>query len=296
MTSGTGANPAESSAAPIWVAIFGIFVLTVMDGVLKKLAQSHPVPDIALARYLVATLVCLPFATRMRWPGRAGLKIHAARGLAVLATVLLFITALKHLPLSEALTLTFLSPSLVALFGRVLLGEPVSRLTGVSIAVSFIGVLVVAGEDIANWRTPTEDMIGVAAALGSAFAYALSLVLLRARARVDGFFETVLIQNIILTIYLAPIAAWTTGGAPLIGFLTDWPSAIAMGALGAAGHLLLGWAYRRAPAARVGAVEYTGLIWGILLGLIWFGEWPGLNVLAGAALIVGGSGLLLARR
>lgn len=104
-----------------------------------------------------------------------------------------------------------------------------------------------------------------------------------------------LIQNVILSIYLLPIAAWRTG-APLVGLLPDWPLAVAMGTLGAAGHLLLGWAYRHAPAARIGAVEYTGLIWAMLLGALWFGEWPGMNVIVGAALIVGGSGLLLARR
>lgn len=286
-----------SAHAPVWVATFAIFVLTVMDSLLKKMTQSHAVPDIALARYLVAGVVCIPFAVRagMRWPSFAALKAQATRSLSVLATALLFITALKHLPLSEALTLTFLAPSLVALFGRALLNEPVSPLTGWSIAISFLGVLVVAGKDMAHWRNPTEDLVGVGAALGAAVAYALSLVWLRARARADGVIETVLIQNVLLTLYLFPIAAWRTG-APLVGLLPDWPYALAIGALGAAGHLLLGWAYRHAAAARIGAVEYTGLIWGLIIGVAWFGEWPGLNVLLGAALIVGGSSLLLAPR
>ncbi|QLP96237.1 MAG: DMT family transporter [Rhodoblastus sp.] len=223
------------------------------------------------------------------------MRAHASRSVAVLATALLFITALKHLPLSEALTLTFLAPSLVALFGRLLLGEPVSTPTMWSIAISFLGVLVVAGEDIANWRDPSEDLIGVGAALGAAVAYALSLVLLRARAQADGFVATVLIQNALLTIYLTPIAAWETG-APLVGLAADWPLALAIGTLGAAGHLLLGWAYLHAPAARIGAVEYTGLVWGMAIGVAWFGEWAGTNVIAGATMIVGGSCLLLARR
>lgn len=285
------------SSAPVLVATLGIFVLTAMDGLLKKLAQTHAVADIALARYLVAGFACLPFAlaARMRRPSWASVKAQALRGVAVLATSLLFITALKHLPLSEALTLTFLAPSLVALFGRVLLHEPVSRATGWSIAVSFLGVLAVAGKDIAQWRAPTEDLVGVAAALGAAVAYALSLVSLRSRAKADGFVETVLIQNVLLTLYLTPLAA-ASSGVPLVGLLPDWPLALGVGALGAAGHLLLGWAYRHAAAARIGAAEYTGLVWGVIIGVVWFGEWPGVNVLVGAALIVGGSSLLLVRR
>ena len=293
-------NPPASlapTAAPILVAVLGIFVLTVMDSFLKKLTQGHSVADIALARYLVAAAACLPFAFAggMRRPSLAALKAQATRSLSVLATALLFITALKHLPLSEALTLTFLAPSLVALFGRVLLKEPVSKLTGWSIAISFLGVLAVAGKDIAHWRNPTEDLVGVGAALGAAVAYALSLVWLRARAQADGVVETVLIQNVLLTLYLLPIA-WFETGAPLVGLAADWPFAVAVGVLGGGGHLLLGWAYRHAAAAKIGAVEYTGLIWALIIGVAWFGEWPGPNVLLGAALIIGGSSLLLVRR
>lgn len=289
---------APSAAGPVLVASLAILILTVMDGLLKTLTKTHAVADIAMGRYLVAALFCLPFAFagRVRRPSRAALKAQALRCVAVLATSLLFITALKHLPLSETLTLTFLAPSLVALFGRLLLGESVSRLTGASIAISFVGVLVVAGRDIASWRNPTEDTIGVAAALGAAVAYALSLTLLRARARADGVVATTLIQNVLLTLYLAPIAVWSNGGAPLVGLLADWPLALAIGALGAAGHLLLGWAYVRAQAAQIGAVEYTGLVWGILIGVLWFGETPEANVLIGAGLIVAGSSLLLTRR
>ena len=297
MSAEAGPAAPVRASTPVWVATVAIFVLTVMDSLLKKMTQSHAVADIALARYLVAGLVCIPFALRvgMRAPSAAALKAHALRSLAVLATALLFITALKHLPLSEALTLTFLAPSLVALFGRLLLKEPVSRLTGLSIAISFLGVLVVAGKEMAEWSAPTQDLIGVAAALGAAVAYALSLTLLRARAQADGVVATTLIQNALLTLYLLPIAAWQVG-TPLVGLVADWPLTLAMGALGAAGHLLLGWAYRRAEAAKIGAVEYTGLVWGVMIGVVWFGEWPGANVLIGAALIVGGSSLLLIRR
>jgi S-adenosylmethionine uptake transporter len=295
----TASHAADARAgAPVGMATLGILVLTVMDGMMKKLTLGHPVAEIAFARFFLAALMCLPlaFVARVGLPSRATLKGQALRGVFTLATSLLFITALKHLPLSEAITISFLAPSLVAAFARVLLGERVSRLTGWSIAISFLGVLVIARDDIANWRNPGEDAVGILAALGAAFAYAMSLTLLRARAKADGMIVSVVVQNIILSLLLAPIAIWQIGGAPLVGLSADWPTALCIGALGSAGHLLLAYAYARAPAARIGAVEYTALVWALILGFFWFGEWPTSSVLIGAALIVGGSSLLLIRR
>jgi S-adenosylmethionine uptake transporter len=293
-----GGPPAFAGAmAPVFVAALGICLLTTMDGFMKKLTATQNVVDIAFARFFVASVLCLPIviATRMRAPSRAALKAQALRAGFSLATSLLFITALKHLPLSEAVTLTFLAPSLVALFGRALLGETVSRFTFLAIAISFLGVVAIAWHDVGAWKNPTQDALGILAALGAAICYAISLVLLRARAQADGMVATVALQNFILTAYLAPLSIGA-GGAPLIGLGELWPLALAIGALGVGGHLLLAWAYARAPAARMGAVEYSGLVWAVLIGVVWFGEWPGANVLAGAALIVGGSSLLLVRR
>lgn len=286
-----------SAFAPVAVAAGGICLLTVMDGVMKELTATQPVADIAFARFFIASLICVPLmvAARMRTPSRETLKAQALRGAFSLATSLAFITALKHLPLSEAVTLSFLAPSLVALFGRLFLGERVARFTLAAIAISFLGVLTIAWKDIEAWRNPAQDAVGILAALCAAVCYAISLVLLRARAQADGMIATVALQNVILTAYLAPISL-IGGEAPLIGLGAQWPLAALMGALGVGGHLMLAWAYARAPAARMGAVEYSGLVWAVLVGVLWFGEWPSAGVLAGAALIIGGSSLLLVRR
>jgi S-adenosylmethionine uptake transporter len=281
--------------APLVVASLAILVLTIMDAMVKALAVRHGVVDIALARYAFGSLFALAAAGWVGFarPGAATIRAQMLRALFVVSTAVLFFTALARLPMSEALVLTFIAPALVALFARLILGEPVSRLTLVSIVVCFVGVLVIARDDMAHWKNPVEDAIGLAAAVGAAFTYAMSLVLLRARARADGVVATVAMQNVIATLYLIPVAATLAGGVPLAGLLGDWAALAAIGLLGTIGHLMLAWSYAQSVAARIGAVEYTGLIWALVIGLIWFGEWPKPSVFVGAALIVGGSGLLL---
>lgn len=288
----------RSAAAPLVVATLAILVLTVMDAMVKALAARHGVVDIVLARYAFGALFALAAAAWVGFtrPGAATIRAQMLRALFVISTAMLFFTALARLPMSEALVLTFIAPALVALFARLILGEPVSRLTLISIAVCFVGVLVIARDDMAHWKNPAEDAVGLAAALGAAVTYAMSLVLLRARARADGVVATVAMQNVIATLYMTPIAATLAGGVPLGGLIGDWAALAAIGLLGTIGHLMLAWCYAQSVAARIGAVEYTGLIWALAIGLIWFGEWPKPSVFVGAALIVGGSSLLLWRK
>ena len=63
----------------------------------------------------------------------------------------------------------------------------------------------------------------------------------------------------------------------------------AVGLLGTAGHVALAWAYGRAQASRLGAIEYTAFVWAAGIGLLFFGEVPSLATLAGAALIIVGA-------
>lgn len=286
---------ASRGLAPLVVATLGIFVLTVMDAMVKALAARHGVVDIALARYVFGAFFALGVLAfvGMARPNAATIRAQMLRALFVVATAVLFFTALARLPMSEALVLTFIAPALVAVFARFILGEPVSRLTMWSILICFLGVLVIAHDDMANWKNPADDLIGLAAALGASITYAMSLVLLRARARADGVVATVAMQNVIAAVYLTPIASVVAGGVPLGGLVGDWGALMTIGLLGTIGHLMLAWSYAQAVAARIGAVEYTGLLWALIIGLIWFGEWPKPAVFVGAALIIGGSSLLL---
>ena len=59
--------------------------------------------------------------------------------------------------------------------------------------------------------------------------------------------------------------------------------------------MLLSWAYARAPANYLSAVEYTAFIWASLFGYWLFGETLGVLTVVGAGLIVAGC-LVVARR
>ena len=152
----------------------------------------------------------------------------------------------------------------------------------------FAGVIVTAG-GVSFATIAPERALGIAAVLGCAVAYALSIVLLRQRAkRGDPPLTIALFQSAIPAAILALPAAlfW----APIAS--ADWPAFILIGALGLAGHVALALAFARGEASRLVAVEYTGLIWAILIGLVFFAEMPTPQAMLGAALIIGACWLL----
>ena len=268
-------------------ALAGLALLCAMDAVIKDVAGRYPVFEIAFARYLFGSLVigALAAVARPGWPSRETLRANGLRALLVVVTATTFFYALARLPLAETVALSFLSPIFVALAANLILGEAVDRRVVSGIAAGFAGmVVIVAGKTGLSFE---GSFWGVAAVLLSAVTYALSMVLLRARAQTDPVVTIVAIQNAApAAILLVPaLLVWRPPS------LEDWGLLAFIGTLGVLGHLLMARAYAKAQAARLASLEYTALIWASLFGFAFFGEVPTVATLAGAALIVVGAGV-----
>lgn len=278
-------------------AILGIGLLCAMDAVIKAATVRYPVIEVAFLRFAFgfAWMLVLVALVRPPLPSAQALKINAVRGLVVVATVLTFFTSLSRLPLAEATALSFLAPTFMALFGVMILRERVDRRVVAALAIGFSGMLVIvfgAGNPLAGLDAARLDPLGVAAGLAAAVFYALAMVLVRARARIDGIVTIVALQNLIPALVLAIPAAFVF--VPLTG--EDVLLFTLAGFLGASGHLLLTRAFRAAEAARIAPLDYTSLVWATALGFVFFGELPGWATLAGAGLIVASAFVASRRR
>lgn len=286
---------ARFQAGPAMMAVAGIGILSVMDGLIKYAAGAHGIGQIALMRYGFGALVALAVfrATRTALPSMAVVRPHAWRSIVVALTALFFFYSLAVLPLAVALALSFTSPIFIALFAAALLGERPGRSILIALGLGFLGVLVVLWSEIepAAHAGAGTNALGLAAAIASAITYALAMVTLKSRAARDPLPTIVLLQNSFAGALLAPLGVvqWTLPtAAELVVFFT-------IGALGTAGHLCMAWAYGRADASRLGVLEYTAFVWAVGIGLLAFGEIPSAGTLLGAALIVGGA-LVASRR
>src|SRR5215217_6955247 len=130
---------------PVLRATAGIAVLSAMDAVIKGMAAHYPVLQVTLLRFVCGTVVATGVValTRPGWPSRETVVANALRSVIAVLTATTFFFALGQLPLAEALVLSFLAPTFVALFGMLLLKEAVDRRVIGALAVGFAGTVVV---------------------------------------------------------------------------------------------------------------------------------------------------------
>ncbi|WP_262296106.1 DMT family transporter [Microvirga sesbaniae] len=277
---------------PALRAAAGIAVLSIMDAVIKGMSAHYPTFQVAFLRFMCGSLVVAGVVAVLKpgWPNRETVAANAIRSVIAVVTALSFFYALGQLPLAETLVLSFLSPMFIALFGMLMLREKVDgRIVG-AIAIGFLGTLVVVFGQTGETGA-ARSWAGVAAALVSAITYALSLVLLRQRAQRDKFLHIVIFQNIGPFILVAPFGLWAW--QPLNTAHLPW--FLLMGVLGVIGHVLMATAYAKAQAARLAPLEYTALIWAVLIGYGVFSEVPTWATLGGGILIVAAA-MLTSRR
>ena len=273
----------DGGIVPIALVALAILVLTGMDATMKIITQTLPVVQGTLLRYGVAAIVLLPlFLARRERIVRPSLPAHIARGTLIASTASLFFFAISRLPLALVIAIAFLAPLFIAILGRIILGEPVARRTGIAIGTGFSGVLVILAGEI-EVGAPAIDLLAFAAAIAAAFGYALAQVLIRRQTATETAVAIVTFQSVVAAAVLVVPGAfvWEPIPADLL------PLAVAVGVMGGTGHLLLAAGLARGKAARLALIEYTAFPWAAILGFLLFGEVPRVETLIGAAIIVG---------
>jgi len=280
---------------PLLAAAMAATCFIGMDSVIKLMAMRYDSLQLSLFRFAGGSMfaVCLWAWKRSPLPSRAGWRLHFARSVLLLLSIVCYFHALTQLPLALAVTISYLSPIFVAALAIPVLKERPSvwiwaalgsGLTGVSIAVA--PELIAAFDGVG-----TERLLGMASAAVAALSFAGVMLMARRQAGRDSMWTILLIQSLLPLLLLAGPAALDWRPVQR----SDLALILAAGALGTLGLLCLTFAFTRLEASRVAPLEYSGFVWAVLLGYLLFGEVPTLPTLVSALMIVGGCLLLLRR-
>lgn len=297
MTAAAGAGLRHQPVRAMVYSFSAIASLTLLDAGVKWLTTDYAVPQIAFIRYVFGLTLAIILAARLGGLGTLKTRRplgHALRSVFNLATMITFYFALKMMPLADTMAITFATPLFLTALSVVLLREQVGWRRWSAVIVGFVGVLLIlqpSGEGVAA---------GALLALVSAFLYALTLITSRQLSTTEP-------SHTILFYYSVGVLTMT-GLAGLLGesdLLPSWQWAplratdlwifALVGVAGSFGQYFLNQAFRYGEVSFLAPIEYTGLLWGILYGLVLWGEVPSWIMLAGAA-IVAGSSLYIAQR
>ena len=193
---------------------------------------------------------------------------------------------LRTLPLSTAYSIFFVAPLLITALSVPFLGEQVGPRRWIAIAIGLVGVLVVL--------RPTGDGVLTVAGLAvllAALGYAVSAITVRVLARTDST-QAMVVWLMAMMALGAGAFAWPDW-VPLRGEHA-WLIA-GIGVAGALGQYAITEAFRLGQASLLAPLEYTALLWGVLLDLTIWGVLPDGVTWVGSAIIIA-SGLYLLRR
>ncbi len=277
----------DTSPLPAVLAcLLGIFLLSVMDATAKALVLVIGAYNALLWRSILGTAVAgagwTVFAPRL--PAKSTLRLHLLRGVVTSFVALSFFYGLGHLPLAEAIALSFIAPLVALLLAALLLGENIRRLAVWGSLAGLAGVIVIMLGKMNSADYGPDSAIGMAAIITSAILYAYNLILTRRQALVAKPLEVVFFQNLVMGITLGLATPW-------MGFTLpqgQWLAVAGITALALTGHFVMTWSYARAEAQYLIPTEYSAFIWAIVLGWIFFQESVGWSTVVGAALIIGG--------
>ncbi|MEL4891628.1 DMT family transporter [Xanthomonas protegens] len=286
------AAPTPLRAALLMLAstmAFGLMVVAI------RLASAQlSTLQIAFFRNLFGLLFLLPMLLR---PGRplprtAQLPRYLLRTAIGLVSMLAGFWAIGHLPLSQAIALSYSTPLFATLAAALWLGETVRLRRWLAVLCGFAGVLLIVRPGAAAFSPGT--LVAVLAAVMSA----LVAIQIKQLARVDAA-NTVVFYTYAFWVPMSLLPAlfvwrWPHG--------IDWLWLLATGLFGTLGQLLWTHALRLGEVSALTPISFTQLPLVALFGWWLFDETPDGGTVLGALVILGANAYiahreaLLARR
>lgn len=269
----------SSSRLGIFLMLGAMFLFSAGDTMAKFLTSTfHPVQIIWFRQLGLLFGVFILLAMRgtsiliSRQP-----KLQISRGVLAVFSSLLFVYAVRYVPLTDAVAASFVAPFFLTMAGAFILKEPVGIRRWSAVAVGFFGALIVI--------RPGMGVVHPAAMLVVAAAcfYAARQVIGRLLADTD---------QTVTTIAYTAITASLVISIPLPFFFkmpvtfVSWALLFGMAAVAAVAEVMVIKALEVAEAANVAPIHYTLIIWGTFYGYFVFGQLPDQWTWIGTAIIV----------
>jgi drug/metabolite transporter (DMT)-like permease len=269
--------------------VLAIFMLASMDAVAKVLVTSdYSSFQILFLRGCInlVLLSCLmPFMGGLKLIKTNRFWAHGLRGLFGFLAPLCFFTALMSMQLAEATVIFFVAPFVMTAMSVPLFKEQVGIHRWGAIIVGFCGVLYVA--------QPTSEIFNPAVFLVLAASLAYSFLMLSSRwlGKVDATYTIVFYVTFWVTLFSSTTVYFVWKDMPV----DDLLAVGAMAVLSLAGNFFIVKAFTIGEVGAITPFEYTGLLWAVTFGFVFFDEVPGMNVWIGMG-IIAASGLYMVFR
>jgi drug/metabolite transporter (DMT)-like permease len=271
-------NARGSHLRAAWLMLASTVVFGAMAIMIRLASQELHTFEVAFFRNFFGLVATLPLLVRhgpmlLRTPRLGRYLFRCAIGL---VSMFAGFWAIGHLPLAQAISLSYSSPLFVTIFAAVLLGEQVRLKRWSAVALGFIGVLVLL--------RPGADTFNVMSliAVGAAVFNALVSIQIKELSRTEPA-DRIVFWTTALWVPMSLVPAlfvwvWPHG--------LTWLWVVLAGGLGTCGHMLWTRALKLGEVSALTSISFMQLPLVAVAGYLWFGELLDRWTLVGAAIIV----------
>jgi len=251
---------------------------SVMALLIKLLGQHLHITQILFIRQLGMIVMVLPAIMR-NFPG----SLHSNRpslqflrlGFAVI-TMLFGFSAVIHLPLADAIAISFAKSFFITIFAVIFLKEVVGVYRWSAVAIGFVGVMVMLQPGTAEF-----SIYSIASLIGAAGAAAI-MIILRVLSKKDST-DTIMTWSALgvgLAMAIPGIYYWQ----PLAAF--EWGLLAVLVVVSYFGQRCNIFAFKHGEASLLASLDYVRLLWATLLGYLVFGDFPDFPTWLGASIVI----------
>ena len=262
----------------------GLFSLAMMmfsatDGAAKYLSADIAPQQIIFLRYVVVSVLILLFCIcrgQRNLLKTAQPKLQILRGLCLAVCSLIFVFALKHLPLELCAAIGFVSPLFVTALSIPFLGERVGLRRWIAVVIGLLSVLMILRPGGVTFQ------LAMLLPLGSSLCWAMALILTRLMRDSEQALTVLAWSSLVGVVAVSPLVwpVWQTPNS------SQWMILILLGVFNGLGQYLVIRAFMRASASLLAPFSYSIIIWSMLIGLIVFNSFPDGITLVGTAILI----------
>lgn len=294
----TSQAPADNKLLAVLCACGAVGIASSGDTVVKWLSGNYPVHQVLFIRCLIGIPILAFIVHRnasfasLIGPG-TGLSL--TRGFIMSSAYLAYILSIAAMPMADSVAIYFAMPLFVAVFAGPMLGEHVRLHRWIAIIAGFIGVIIMINPGSSVFEPAA--FLALYSALGYAFSQTLARRIVRDVPPAAMAFHTNAAYLLVASLLALIFTVFDVGAVQhkSLAFLTrpwHWPSAIDLAAMLLLGStvaiamVLFGTAYKSAESSFVAPFEYSAMFWAVVLGLLVFGDVPGLTTLWGGTIVL----------
>ncbi len=271
--------------------VCSMICFAVNDAVIKSLGGVLPIFQTLAVRGGIVVIVLAVMVMRSGWCvqelRRRDKMILLLRVAAEVGAAFFIVTALFNMELANMTAILQILPLTIPLAAFIFLGEPLGWRRLLAIFIGFLGMLFIV--------KPGSDGFNVYSLFCLAAVICVTIRDLTARSL--GTKLSSQEMSLFAAIGVFGAASVATMFEPWVAIsLTSWAALCGSSLAILLGYLVSVYAIRTGDVSFTAQFRYIGLIAALILGYVFFGEWPDRLALMGAAIIVGTGAFTLYRQ